>query len=80
MKIRIVLLVLLSTLICGIVLASECVKCHLNVTPNQVKDWQLSKHAEHDIDCSVCHGDLHKTADDFANVLIEIICTSQYPI
>ncbi len=70
MKIRIVLLVLLSTLICGIVLASECVKCHLNVTPNQVKDWQLSKHAENDIDCSVCHGDLHKTADDFANVLI----------
>ena len=34
---------------------SSCVSCHLEVTPNIVKDWQISKHSKNSIDCSICH-------------------------
>jgi len=39
--------------------AQECIECHQQVTPGIVTDWQLSKHSQNDIDCSVCHGDQH---------------------
>lgn len=39
--------------------AQVCVNCHKQVTPNIVSDWELSKHSENDVDCSVCHGDEH---------------------
>jgi hypothetical protein len=48
----------------------ECVKCHLETTPNIVSDWQLSKHSQNEVDCSVCHGNLHKDPYDVENVLI----------
>lgn len=48
--------------------AQNCVDCHLKVTPEQVADWQLSRHFENGIDCTVCHGEDHTTMDDFANV------------
>ena len=59
----------------GVLLASgasaqKCVHCHKEITPNIVSDWQLSKHSQHEVDCSVCHGDQHKSAHDVANVLI----------
>jgi hydroxylamine dehydrogenase len=44
--------------------AQECVKCHLETTSNIVTDWQLSKHSQNEVDCSVCHGDLHKDPYD----------------
>jgi len=50
--------------------AQDCVDCHKDVTPNIVSDWQLSKHSQNDIDCDVCHGDQHKSAQDVANVTI----------
>jgi hypothetical protein len=50
--------------------AQECVECHTNVTPNIVQDWGLSRHSEMGVDCSVCHGDLHTSADDVQNVQI----------
>ena len=50
--------------------AQECVKCHKTVTPRIVTDWQLSKHSQNEVDCSVCHGDQHTSAEDVANVLI----------
>ncbi|MGQ9632299.1 MAG: multiheme c-type cytochrome [bacterium] len=50
--------------------AQECVKCHKGVTPNIVSDWQLSKHSQSGVDCSICHGDGHKSAEDVANAQI----------
>jgi len=50
--------------------AQECIECHQQVTPGIVTDWQLSKHSQNDIDCSVCHGDQHISMTDVANVLI----------
>ena len=50
--------------------AQRCVECHKKITPNIVSDWQLSKHSENEVDCSVCHGDEHSSADDVAKVLI----------
>lgn len=58
--------------------AKDCVKCHKKITPNIVSDWELSKHSENDVDCSICHGDQHKSAQDVMNVLIPTpeVCTN----
>lgn len=50
--------------------AQVCVECHKKITPNIVSDWQLSKHHQNKIDCSDCHGDQHKTAQDVAKAKI----------
>lgn len=50
--------------------AQECVDCHKEITPNIVSDWQMSKHSQAEVNCSVCHGDRHKSAEDFTNVQI----------
>lgn len=50
--------------------AQECVDCHKQITPNIVSDWQLSKHGQGGVNCPVCHGDQHKSAQDVANVRI----------
>ncbi len=50
--------------------AQECVDCHKQITPNIVSDWQLSKHSQGGVNCSVCHSDQHKSAQDIANVRI----------
>lgn len=50
--------------------AQECVTCHKKSTPNIVSDWELSKHSQNDVDCSVCHGDLHKDPYDVDKVRI----------
>ncbi len=42
----------------------NCIECHKEVSPNIVSDWQVSKHAENDVDCSVCHGENHNSADN----------------
>ncbi len=52
------------------VAAQECVKCHNEITPNIVSDWRLSQHSQNEIDCSSCHGDKHKSAQDVAKVQI----------
>ncbi len=54
------LLLMISTLSYA---ADDCVSCHQKVTPNAVKDWQLSKHSNNDVSCDTCHGE-HKNADD----------------
>jgi hydroxylamine dehydrogenase len=51
-------------------LAQPCVDCHKKVTPNIVSDWQLSKHSKNQIDCSECHGNQHKSAQDIAKAKI----------
>ncbi len=50
--------------------AQECVECHQQVTPQIVSDWQLSKHSQMGVECSVCHGEAHRNATDFANAKI----------
>ncbi len=50
--------------------AQDCVGCHQQVTPNIVTDWGLSRHSENGVGCDVCHGDLHRSADDVQNVQI----------
>ncbi len=50
--------------------AQVCVECHRKITPNIVSDWQASKHSQNEIDCSICHGDEHTSAQDVASVKI----------
>lgn len=50
--------------------AQVCVECHKKITPNIVTDWQLSKHFQNKIDCSECHGNQHKSAQDVAKAKI----------
>ncbi|MEE8608134.1 MAG: multiheme c-type cytochrome [Nitrospiraceae bacterium] len=50
--------------------AQDCAGCHEKVTPNIVSDWRLSKHSQSGIDCSVCHGDQHTSAQDVPQVQI----------
>jgi hypothetical protein len=51
-------------------LAQECVNCHKSITPNIVTDWQLSKHGQMGINCSMCHGDEHNSIETVAKVKI----------
>lgn len=48
----------------------DCVTCHQEVTPKIVSDWQLSKHAQNEIDCSGCHGDAHMEMTDYEKASI----------
>lgn len=67
---RILIMLVVSVLFASGASAQECVKCHNTVTPHIVTDWQLSKHRQNEVDCSVCHGDQHTSAQDIAHVLI----------
>jgi hypothetical protein len=64
------LVIFYSTILVSVVSAQVCVDCHKKVTPGIVNDWQLSKHHQNKIDCSECHGDQHKSAQDVAKVKI----------
>ena len=44
--------------------ASSCIGCHREATPGVVTDWELSRHSAAGVECSLCHGDGHRTADD----------------
>lgn len=48
--------------------SQTCIECHKDITPNIVSDWQMSKHAQNDVDCSVCHGDQHTGMNDVEKV------------
>jgi len=61
---RITILFLTCLLCVSVAVAQKCVQCHKNVTPYIVSDWQLSKHSQNEVDCSVCHGDEHSSAKD----------------
>jgi hydroxylamine dehydrogenase len=70
MKHRAFIIFLVSLFFAPGALAQVCVDCHKGVTPKVVSDWQLSKHSQNDVDCSVCHGDQHTSAQDVAKVEI----------
>lgn len=67
---RILGFTLFLTLIATTSYAQKCIECHKDITPNIVKDWKISKHAENEISCDVCHGDQHQSKDDVAKVEI----------
>lgn len=70
MNFKLITVILASIALSSGAYTQECVDCHKKVTPNIVSDWKLSLHSQNEIICSVCHGDAHKTSDDFANVQI----------
>lgn len=70
MSFRAVLVILVSLFLVSSAFGQECVNCHKKVTPRIVSDWQLSKHFQSGVDCSVCHGDQHRSAEDIAKVQI----------
>jgi hypothetical protein len=47
-----------------------CVDCHARTSPQIVSDWKLSRHAAEGVDCTACHGDAHRTKDDFAKATL----------
>ena len=60
-----------STLFAGAVdPASQCISCHIKITPNIVSDWKLSKHSQAEVSCVMCHGDQHQSASDVLKVKI----------
>ena len=65
-----ILTIWLSMFLVSAAPAQVCVECHKKITPNIVSDWQLSKHNQNKIDCSECHGDQHKSAQDVGKVTI----------
>ncbi len=70
-----VLLVFFSWL--GMASAEEnCITCHKKISPGQVQDWSVSKHADNDITCSVCHGSDHQSAKDVSKAKLpdEHVC------
>jgi len=71
MKLKLLVLLLFLIVSVGAVFSEQqCIECHKKVTPNIVNDWKLSKHSENEVDCSICHGDGHKTEKDVALVKI----------
>ena len=54
-----------------------CITCHRNISPGQVADWEISRHFEEEITCSVCHGEEHTSADDVNRVSLpdEHVCS-----
>jgi hypothetical protein len=70
MKHRLIVFGLSFVFMASTALAQECIECHKKITPNIVKDWQLSKHSKNNVGCADCHGDQHKSASDVAYVRI----------
>jgi len=66
-------LFLASTVMAG----DACIDCHSKISPGQVQDWKVSKHAGADVTCSTCHGTAHKTAEDYKNAKLpdEKVCS-----
>jgi hydroxylamine dehydrogenase len=67
---RTILIISFSLLFASAVSAQVCVDCHKKITPNIVSDWLLSKHNKNKIECSECHGDQHKSAQDVTKAKI----------
>lgn len=70
MKKAVFFLVMIGLIPFATAYAQECVQCHKDTTPNIVTDWQLSKHSENDVGCSVCHGEDHRDPYDVEKVQI----------
>ena len=55
----------------GSAMASDaCIDCHTKVSPGMVKDYSVSAHAENDVGCATCHGEEHKSAEDYTKAMM----------
>ncbi len=70
MKHRIMALGLSGVFLASTGLSQVCIDCHKQLTPQIVKDWELSKHKTNGIGCPECHGNGHKSAKDVAKTKI----------
>ncbi len=65
-------------LLCGAVaMAGDvCVDCHKEISPGQVRDWEISLHAAEEVTCSDCHGEEHQTEADYLKAVLptEHVC------
>ena len=61
---------------------SDCVDCHRQETPGIVVDWELSRHSAEGVDCSLCHGAAHRSADDvdLVQTATPDVCATCHPI
>ena len=66
MRVILLLVAVVAAVVTGaaVAAADDCVTCHRDITPNIVKDWELSAHKGEDVTCEDCHGSGHKGADD----------------
>ncbi|HXX57453.1 MAG TPA: multiheme c-type cytochrome [Thermodesulfovibrionales bacterium] len=71
-KIVLKVFLLVAVVSLPLVCAAEpiCLDCHKKITPQVVRDWQLSKHNTKGIDCTQCHGDKHQSETDVAKAEI----------
>jgi len=79
---RVLIFLLASLFVTVSASAQVCVNCHKNITPGIVSDWQLSQHGQNEIDCWICHGEEHKSAQDVAQVRIPTpeTCAGCHPV
>ncbi len=64
-------------LMSGVVQAEDaCIDCHRKISPGQVKDWEVSRHAEEGVSCDACHGDAHSSKEDYKKAVLpsEQVC------
>jgi len=61
---RAVIVSLFSLFLFSSASGQQCIDCHKKVNPHIVSDWQLSKHSQAGINCSVCHGTQHIEKED----------------
>ena len=55
---------------------SECEKCHVKISPEQIKDFNRSLMSE-SLSCMDCHGDLHNGNNDIQKVQLPTIATCE---
>ncbi|HEX9917420.1 MAG TPA: multiheme c-type cytochrome [candidate division Zixibacteria bacterium] len=70
MLLRTTLIFLTSLFLASGLNAQVCVNCHKSITPKIVSDWQISKHSQNGVDCSVCHGNKHTSPKNVAQAEI----------
>ncbi len=62
---------MLTLLMAGAAQAGDaCIDCHGKISPGQVRDWQVSRHAEEGVGCAACHGAAHTSADDYKKAVL----------
>jgi len=73
-----VIAIFLFIIKCPVISASpsECEKCHINFSPEQVKDFNRSLMSE-SMSCMDCHGDLHKGNEDIHKAQLPTIATCE---
>ncbi len=75
MRLMLICLLLLPTL--SFAAESRCVPCHVQITPQIVKDFRSGAMGKAGMDCSDCHGSAHQSAEDIDKVSLPTEKTCQ---